>query len=36
LRIAHTIADRDGSAAILSEHLSEAETYRMLDRDFWS
>ena len=36
LRVARTIADLDGSAEILPEHVSEAENYRMLDRQFWS
>ncbi|HJQ81029.1 MAG TPA: YifB family Mg chelatase-like AAA ATPase [Lacipirellulaceae bacterium] len=36
LRVARTIADLDGSAEILPEHLSEAVNYRMLDRQFWS
>jgi magnesium chelatase family protein len=36
LRVARTIADLDGSAEILPEHVSEAVNYRMLDRQFWS
>ncbi len=36
LRVARTIADLDGSAEILSEHVSEAVNYRVLDRQFWS
>ena len=36
LRVARTIADLDGSADILPEHVSEAVNYRMLDRQFWS
>ncbi len=36
LRVARTIADLEGSAAILPEHISEAVNYRMLDRQFWS
>jgi magnesium chelatase family protein len=36
LRVARTIADLDGQAAILPEHVSEAVNYRMLDRQFWS
>jgi magnesium chelatase family protein len=36
LRVARTIADLDGRAEILSEHVSEAVNYRMLDRQFWS
>jgi magnesium chelatase family protein len=36
LRVARTIADLDGRAEILPEHVSEAVNYRMLDRQFWS
>jgi magnesium chelatase family protein len=36
LRVARTIADLDGQADILSEHVSEAVNYRVLDRQFWS
>jgi magnesium chelatase family protein len=36
LRVSRTIADLDGSAEILPEHVSEAVNYRMLDRQFWS
>jgi magnesium chelatase family protein len=36
LRVARTIADLDGSADILPEHVSEAVNYRMLDRQFWT
>jgi len=36
LRVARTIADLDGRAEILPEHLNEAVNYRMLDRQFWS
>jgi magnesium chelatase family protein len=36
LRVARTIADLDGSQALLPEHVSEAVNYRMLDRQFWS
>ncbi len=36
LRVARTIADLDGRGEILSEHVSEAVNYRMLDRQFWS
>jgi magnesium chelatase family protein len=36
LRVARTIADLDGSAGLLPEHVSEAVNYRMLDRQFWS
>jgi magnesium chelatase family protein len=36
LRVARTIADLDGRADVLPEHVSEAVNYRMLDRQFWS
>jgi magnesium chelatase family protein len=36
LRVARTIADLDGRAEILPEHVSEAVNYRVLDRQFWS
>ncbi|MEX2316031.1 MAG: YifB family Mg chelatase-like AAA ATPase [Pirellulales bacterium] len=36
LRVARTIADLDGQADILAEHINEAVNYRMLDRQFWS
>jgi magnesium chelatase family protein len=36
LRLARTIADLDGSAAISPMHVSEAINYRMLDRNLWS
>jgi magnesium chelatase family protein len=36
LRVARTIADLDGRAEILPEHVNEAVNYRMLDRQFWS
>ncbi len=36
IRLARTIADVDGTAAISVEHISEAVNYRMLDRQFWS
>jgi magnesium chelatase family protein len=36
LRVARTIADLDGSAAIRPEHLNEAINYRMLDRQLWT
>ena len=35
LRVARTIADLTSSASITTEHLSEAITYRSLDRDSW-
>jgi magnesium chelatase family protein len=36
LRVARTIADLDGQAEILPEHVNEAVNYRVLDRQFWS
>ena len=33
LRVARTIADLDGSQAVLSRHIAEAIGYRNLDRD---
>jgi magnesium chelatase family protein len=36
LRVARTIADLDGQADIMPEHVNEAVNYRMLDRQFWS
>ncbi len=36
LRVARTIADLDGRAELMPEHVSEAVNYRMLDRQFWS
>jgi magnesium chelatase family protein len=33
---ARTVADLEGSADILPEHVSEAVNYRMLDRQFWT
>jgi magnesium chelatase family protein len=36
LRVARTIADLDGRAEIMPEHVSEAVNYRMLDRQLWS
>ncbi len=35
LRVARTIADIDGQKTISLEHLSEALTYRGIDRHFW-
>ena len=35
LKVARTIADLDGSAAIENGHLSEAINFRSLDRDNW-
>jgi magnesium chelatase family protein len=36
LQEARTIAELNGQANIISEHLSEAVNYRILDRQFWS
>jgi magnesium chelatase family protein len=35
LKVAHTIADLDGSAEIKPDHLGEAIQYRTLDRNLW-
>ena len=34
LKVARTIADLEGSRDISSKHLSEALTYRSMDRDY--
>jgi magnesium chelatase family protein len=36
LRVARTIADLEGTAAIAVNHVNEAINYRMLDRDMWT
>ena len=35
LKVARTIADLDASAQVLPHHLSEAISYRQLDRGDW-
>jgi len=36
LKLARTIADMDGAAAVSAKHLAEAVQYRSLDRSYWS
>jgi magnesium chelatase family protein len=35
-RVARTIADLDGAADILPDHINEAINYRLLDRNLWT
>jgi len=36
LKVARTIADRDGAESLEAKHLSEAIQYRTLDRSYWA
>ena len=36
LKVARTIADLEGAAALAVSHLAEAIQYRTLDRSYWS
>ena len=36
LKVARTIADLEGAAAVTEEHVAEASTYRELDRTYWN